>query len=642
MDNSVSFLFSGLHFDRKKFANDFERFRDKKENKIVSENDSEMENVKSESEKKRKWKSKSPESVEGFNLFKGSKAPATTEVTEKKESEKAKEINRQIERDALLRKKHGIHISGNSVPSPLQSFEELSSRYSCKPYLLHNIAELGFKEPTPIQRQALSVLLSGQECFVCAPTGSGKTLAFLCPILVKLQTGLKNGVRAVILSPTRELAMQTTRECKKLAKGGKFRIRLMTKELAKTGDFANMSCDVIVSTPLRLHYAIRIRKLDLSRVPTLIREVHPIGVSDHHEVQPKKTNTTLKLILRVREEEAAIISDTPMNGIVESKFRSIEDATKSEELPNEARGKTGVAESCRNWIVERLRNRGWVEHLVFDESDKLFELGFVKEIDYVVKVCTNPSVIRSLFSATLPDYVEELARTIMHDAIRVIVGRKNSASGLIKQKLVFTGREEGKLLALRQSFRESLNPPILIFVQSKERARELYRELELENIRVDVIHADLSPEQREEAVDNFRAGKTWVLIATDVIARGMDFKGVNCVINYDFPESASAYIHRIGRCGRAGRTGEAITFFTEQDTQFLRNIANVMVASGCEVPSWILNLPKLKKKKHRPTRESILGKVEDQKDVSKQKKRKRPHTTQAISTKPEAQEKKCE
>ncbi|KAG0484330.1 hypothetical protein HPP92_008409 [Vanilla planifolia] len=109
----------------------------------------------------------------------------------------------------------------------------------------------------------------------------------------------------------------------------------------------------------------------------------------------------------------------------------------------------------------------------------------------------------------------------------------------------------------------------------------------------------------EDVVDNFRAGKTWVLIATDVMARGMDFKGVNCVINYDFPESAAAYIHRIGRSGRAGRPGEAITLFTEEDKPFLRNIANVMKDSGCEVPAWILALPKLRKKKHRPKRASV-------------------------------------
>ncbi|GLT89707.1 hypothetical protein SLE2022_076830 [Rubroshorea leprosula] len=182
----------------------------------------------------------------------------------------------------------------------------------------------------------------------------------------------------------------------------------------------------------------------------------------------------------------------------------------------------------------------------------------------------------------------------MPDAVRVIVVRKNTASESIKQKLVFAGSEEGKLLALHQSFLD-LNPPVLILVQSKEQAKELY-------------------DDHENAVDDFRAGragKTWVLIAIDVIARGMEFKGVNCMINYDFPDSAATYIHRIGRSGRAGRSGEAITFYSEVDIPYLRNIANVLAGSGCEVPSRIMALPKLKGKKHQPQRNSISTKPND-------------------------------
>ncbi|KAK5819021.1 hypothetical protein PVK06_023977 [Gossypium arboreum] len=257
-------------------------------------------------------------------------------------------------------------------------------------------------------------------------------------------------------------------------------------------------------------------------------------------------------------------------------------------------------------IKKRKLDLSRVEYLVLDESDKLFELGLIKQIDSVVKACSSPSIIRSLFSATLPDSVEELALPIMHNAVRVIIGRKNTASASVNQKLVFAGTEEGKLLALCQSFQERLNPPVLIFVQSKECEKKLYEELKFDNIRVGVIHSDLSEAQRENVVNDFRAGKTWVLIATDVIARDMDFKGVNSVINYDFPDSTAAYIHRIGLSGRAGRTGEAITFYTEDDVPFLRNIANVMAASGCEVPSWIMALCKLRWNKHRPKRESIL------------------------------------
>ncbi|KAF3442882.1 hypothetical protein FNV43_RR16800 [Rhamnella rubrinervis] len=527
MKNDSSFLFSGLHFDRKKFANDFSRFEEKKISDKLVEDLSLVESAKSEAEEKeeiekeekvpaRKRKRVVSETVEGFNVFRSSKSESyimnvENEKAEKRASKKKREFYRQLERDALFRKKLNIHVSGNDIPSPLQNFAELSSRYGCEPKLLHNLEALGFKEPTPIQRQSMPVLLSGRECFACAPTGSGKTLAFVFPMLMKLKHASKDGIRAVILCPTRELAAQTTRECKKMAKGYQFRVKLMTKQIVRKADLSKFYCDILISTPLRLRLAVRKKKMDLSRV----------------------------------------------------------------------------------------------EYLVLDESDKLFEVGLIKQIDSVVKACSNPSIIRSLFSATLPDYVEELARTIMYDAVRVIVGRKNTASDTVKQKLIFAGSEEGKLLALRQSFQESLNPPVLIFLQSKERAKELYTELSVFNIRVGVLHSDLSQTERENAVDDFRAGKTWVLIATDVIARGMDFKGVNCVINYDFPDSAAAYIHRIGRSGRAGRSGEAITLYTEEDILFLRSIANVMSASGCEVPSHIMALPKQKWKKHRPQRESI-------------------------------------
>ncbi|CAA6662139.1 unnamed protein product [Spirodela intermedia] len=469
MERAASILFSGVRLDRKKFAADIAIFRQemRRQSPFNSSNFS------------------LDEAVDGFSLFGKSESVVSSSSDGKMKKKKklsAKEIEerKQIERQI-----------------------EVLNLYGCKSFLLRNLAERGFKEPTPIQRQAIPVLLSGRECFACAPTGSGKTLAFLLPLIMKL--------KAIILCPTRELAAQTTRECKKLVKGKKFYIKLMTKELSRSNNFEKMHCDILVSTPLRLDYAIEKKKLDLSRV----------------------------------------------------------------------------------------------EFLILDESDKLFELGFVEQIDSVVKACSNPSIVRSLFSATLPDSVEELARSIMHDAVRIIIGRKNSASTLVKQSLVFTGTEKGKLIALRQNFSESLNPPILVFVQSKERAKELYKELVFDNIKADVIHADLNQFQREAAVDNFRAGTTWVLIATDVVARGMDFKGVNCVINYDFPESAAAYIHRIGRSGRAGRKGEAITLYTEEDVPFLRNVANVMVASGCEVPKWILSLPKLRQKKHRPQRDSI-------------------------------------
>lgn len=563
MDPSI--LFAGVQFDKKRFAADFRKFRRKDDemsglklkdgpdklfksvgNGAAVDTVSILNETPSTSTKKRKRDLE--ENIEGFastdatwvhassgkvsarnkkkkhqqrlsaeepiNLFKPLQSPTdlvSAETSKDLKLQQRQQEARKAEFAGLLRKQHRIHVAGHNVPAPLSSFEELRSVYGCKSYLMKNIMEAGFKEPTPIQRQAISALLSGRECFACAPTGSGKTLAFVLPILMKLKAPSKDGIRAVILCPTRELAKQITSECKILARGRKFRIRLMTKALSRCADFKELPCDVLVSTPLRLDYVLSQSRIDLSPV----------------------------------------------------------------------------------------------EYLVLDESDKLFELGFVEQIDAVVNACTNPQILRSLFSATLPDAVEELARSIMHDAVRIVVGEKNSASQTIKQKLLFVGSEEGKTLALRQIFQERLQPPVLLFVQSKERAKELYKELVFEDVKVDCIHADLTQAQRERAVERFREGKTWVLIATDLLARGMDFKGVNYVINFDFPSTTASYIHRIGRSGRAGRLGEAVTFYTEDDVPFLRSVVNVIVASGCEVPSWMLSLPKQKKKRHNPHRKPI-------------------------------------
>ena len=138
---------------------------------------------------------------------------------------------------------------------------------------------------------------------------------------------------------------------------------------------------------------------------------------------------------------------------------------------------------------------------------------------------------------------------------------------------------------------------MLVFVQSKQRATQLYTELVYDSLKVDVIHSDRTVAQRTNIIKQFRSGDIWVLICTELMARGIDFKGVNTVINFDFPQSTVSYIHRIGRSGRAGREGHAVTFFTETDAPLLRSVAGVMSASGCSIPQWMLDLGKNSKKR---------------------------------------------
>ncbi|KAG7700392.1 hypothetical protein KL930_001080 [Ogataea haglerorum] len=267
-------------------------------------------------------------------------------------------------------------------------------------------------------------------------------------------------------------------------------------------------------------------------------------------------------------------------------------------------------------IGEEVMDLSKVEEVVFDEVDKLFESKFVEQTDRILTACSNPKLRRSIFSATITSSVEELANSIMNSPIRIIIGHKEAANSNIEQKLVFCGNEHGKLLALREMLRKGeFKPPVIIFLQSITRAKALFHELLYDRLNVDVIHAERTQLQRETIIDRFRKGELWCLICTDVLARGIDFKGINLVINYDVPTSAQAYVHRIGRTGRGGRSGKAVTFYTKEDTLAIKPIVNVMKQSGWEdgMAGWLKNdLSKLTKREKK----QIKQKAVDRKPIS--------------------------
>ncbi|KAJ3193598.1 RNA-dependent ATPase rok1 [Irineochytrium annulatum] len=396
---------------------------------------------------------------------------------------------------AAFRKAKRIGVQGTDVPHPSTTFSALFDRFRFPEYIRENIEGRGYPSPTPVQMQTIPIALHDREVMAIAPTGSGKTMAFTLPILYDLKDPAKGQpARALIISPTRELAVQIYREISDLLKGKGFKICVLSKSHLAGPASGVVNYDIIITTPLRL--------------------VHSLS---------------------------------------------------SISLTN-------------------------VRHLILDEADKLLELGFLEQMDDIFAACTNEGLKKSLFSATMPSSIETLARTFMKDPIRVIIGQANSATDTITQKLTFVGEESGKLIEVRQMIRNGLKPPVLVFVQSIDRAKELFHELIYDGIHVDVMHSERSKPQRDKTMDAFRSGKTWVLIATDLMARGIDFKGVALVINYDFPQSVQSYIHRIGRTGRAGRPGSAVTFFTKSDAPYLKIVVNVMRQSGCEVPEWMLNV----------------------------------------------------
>jgi len=438
----------------------------------------------------------------------------STDVSPDNPKLKTKTANpfKNVEDVNVYRKRKQIKVYGSDVPAPVRKFDAMLKQ-GVPEAVLVAVKKAGLKWPTPVQQQAVTLLSQNRDAFVVAPTGSGKTLAFLLGTLAKLskfQEG-EGKIRAIIVSPTRELAQQICAEMKRfLPTGASHKVAFLNKVLLNQwkSEPPKVFHEILVTNPLRLIHAVENKIVDLSSV----------------------------------------------------------------------------------------------QSLVLDEADKLFELGFLEQLDTILTACTCPNLQKCLFSATIPSGVEEAARSFMLDPVKVVIGAPNAAAARIEQKLVYVGQEEGKLLAIRQMLQtggpeHGLAPPVIIFTETIERAQALLADLRPLGIRIDAIHSERTPAEREAIIKDFRSGRLWFLVTTELLARGLDFPDVSCVINYDFPCTTASYIHRIGRTARAGKQGKAITLFTKDDANSLRTIVNVMRQSGCEVPEWMLQVkPKLSKK----------------------------------------------
>ncbi|XP_055942549.1 probable ATP-dependent RNA helicase DDX52 [Argiope bruennichi] len=437
-----------------------------------------------------------------------------------------------------FRRVHKIYVTGEDIPDPMESFNQLVADYGVSSTILDNIKNLGYSNPTPIQMQSIPLMMHNRQILACAPTGSGKTAAFLIPLIHNLKGPEKGGIRAVILAPTRELVKQTYSFCVKLSEGTNLRPLIIenVNDVKDRPKFLRKH-DILISTPNRLIYLLK---------------------NDPPSIKLNK-----------------------------------------------------------------------VQWLIVDECDKLFETGkeeksFRDQLAFIYNACDSSFLKRAMFSATYRHEVEEWCKLNLDSLVCVSIGTKNTAVESVKQELLFTGWESGKLLAIKNFLQEGFTPPCLIFVQSKERAKELYSEIAYLYSKVDVIHSDLTQEQRDKVMQNFIDGKVWILICTELMGRGMDFQDVQVVINYDFPITAIEYIHRIGRTGRAGKTGRAITYFTTDDVDNLKNIAQVIKNAGCEVPEYIMSLKSKKKKNEfqRPIKRQKISTVTTCDLQKKSKKRK--------------------
>jgi ATP-dependent RNA helicase RhlE len=347
--------------------------------------------------------------------------------------------------------------------------------------VLRAVRDAGYLVPTPIQREAIPLILRGRDVIGLAQTGTGKTAAFTLPLVDHLLKGPRR-TRAVVLTPTRELCIQVEQSIRKYAQHAPLSVAAVYGgvPLEPQQKALRDGVDVVVATPGRL--------------------------IDHLERQ--------------------------------------------------------------NVVFDDL------EILVLDEADRMLDMGFAPQINRLV--IEMPKYRQTLlFSATMLPEVEVLARKYLRKPIVVQIGRRSEAANTVTHAVYPVPRERKSAL-LAHLLRDVVLDSVLVFVRTKIGADRVVRHLNEEGIDAVAMHADKTQAQRTKALDDFRAGKTRVLVATDIAQRGLDITHITHVISYDVPQQPEDYVHRIGRTGRASREGDAFTFMAPDEIAMVRTIESVI------------------------------------------------------------------
>ncbi|MDB5816231.1 MAG: box helicase [Rhodocyclales bacterium] len=357
------------------------------------------------------------------------------------------------------------------------------------PELLRAVEEAGYTEPTPIQQQAIPLVLAGGDVMGGAQTGTGKTASFTLPLLHRLSrhaststSPARHPVRALILTPTRELAMQVFESVRTYSKYVPLRSTCIYGGVDMRAQVAEMrsGIEIVVATPGRL--------------------------LDH--------------------------------------------------------------------VEQRTIQLGQVEFLVLDEADRMLDMGFIPDIRRIIALL--PQQRQSLlFSATFSEEIKKLADSMLREPQLIEVTRRNTVSETISH-IIHPVSTSVKRELLAKLLADGTTDQMLVFVSTKFGCSRLARHLEKEGISVDAIHGDKGQQQRTEALENFKAGRTRVLVATDVAARGLDVDDLPCVVNFELPPNPEDYIHRIGRTGRAGKTGKAISLVSPEEQPRLSAIERML------------------------------------------------------------------
>lgn len=361
---------------------------------------------------------------------------------------------------------------------------KLFSELTLSPSLQANLAKHGFRTPTPVQAGAIPPGLDGQDVLATAQTGTGKTLAFLIPMLERLRSTEARGVQAVVLVPTRELAMQVMDTLAKVQPGTGVRGALVVGGLSEVPQLAaiRQGAHILVATPGRL----------------------------------------------------------------------------------------------QDFLKRRLVRLDAVRILVLDEADRMLDMGFRPAIEAIVK--TLPTQRQTLFfSATLDPEVAHLVDRYLKSPVRVEIGSTRKPAEGVKLRLFEVQRD--LKLGLLQHLLHAEQGSFLVFARTKHGTDKLARKLEQAGVNAARIHGDRTQGQRTAALEGFKAGKFRVLVATDVAARGIHVDNVAHVVNFDLPQVAEDFIHRVGRTGRAQATGTATTFATPEERADVRAIEKAIKLS---------------------------------------------------------------
>jgi ATP-dependent RNA helicase RhlE len=356
--------------------------------------------------------------------------------------------------------------------------------------LLRAVQAAGYVEPTPIQVQAIPHVLAGRDLLGCAQTGTGKTAAFALPILQHLtnrpatngQRKQPRAVRVLVLSPTRELAIQ------------------IDDSFSTYGRYTDLRNTVIYG-----------------------------GVKQGAQVQRLQRGVDILI------------------------------ATPGRLLDLMAQGYVRL-------------NR--VEVLVLDEADRMLDMGFIRDVQKIIKQVPDQRQTL-LFSATLPTEIVDLAARILHDPLEVSVTPEQPTVEAINQA-VYLVPQKRKQALLEYLLRDKQVTRVLVFTRTKHGANRVVKNLRKAGIQADPIHGNKSQGARQTALQNFRDGNTRVLVATDVVARGIDVEDISHVIQFDLPNEPEVYIHRIGRTGRAGAAGSALAFCDENEQPYLKDIEKLI------------------------------------------------------------------